>query len=77
MAKRIEAYRLGEVRQARKFTQVALAKELGVEQSAISRIESRTDLHMSTLRNHIEGTGGKLEILAVCPGHTLNIEVGK
>jgi len=76
VAKRVEAYRLGEVRQARKFTQVALAKELGVEQSAISRIESQADLYMSTLRNYIEGTGGKLEILAVYPGHTLKLKVG-
>jgi transcriptional regulator with XRE-family HTH domain len=57
----------GKLRQAREQTQVALAERLDVPQSAISRMERRTDLLLSTLRTYIEGLGGTLELRAVFP----------
>ncbi len=36
-------------------------------QAAISRMERRTDLLLSTLRQYIEGLGGQLELRAVFP----------
>lgn len=57
----------GKLRQARQQTQVALAERLDVPQTAISRMERRTDLLLSTLRGYVEGLGGKLELRAVFP----------
>jgi len=62
-----EEMTMRELRKARKLTQVHLAKELGVNQEQISRLESRTDLHLSTLKRSIEAMGGKLTLLAEFP----------
>src|SRR6267154_5237787 len=58
---------LEELRTARNFTQAHLAKLLGVEQSAVSRMERRTDVYVSTLASFIEAMGGRLEIRAIFP----------
>lgn len=57
----------GKLRKAREMTQVALAQRLGVPQAAVSRMERRTDLLLSTLRGYVEGLGGTLELRAVFP----------
>ena len=76
VAKRMEAYRLGEVRQARKLTQAALAAKMGTDQGSISRMEQQGEFFVSTLRSYIEATGGRLEMQAVYPDHTLTLVVG-
>ena len=58
---------LDELREAQKMTQEHLAKLLGVNQSAISKMERRTDMYISTLQSIITAMGGKLEIHAVFP----------
>lgn len=63
----LERIGFGKLRQARHQTQVALAERLDVPQAAISRMERRTDLLLSTLRGYVEGLGGKLELRAVFP----------
>lgn len=55
---------LYELREARHLTQAVLAKTLGVNQAAISKIEKRTDTYISTLRSYVEAMGGSLEIRA-------------
>jgi DNA-binding XRE family transcriptional regulator len=62
-----EEMTMRELRKARKITQVEMAKTLGVKQEQISRIEKRTDLHISTLRRSIEALGGKLSLVAEFP----------
>ncbi len=59
-----------ELRKARKITQAQLAKKLGVKQEQISRIEKRTDLHISTLRRSVEALGGSLTLIADFPDGT-------
>ena len=49
---------LQELCQARHLTQVTLAKNLKVQQAAISKMENRTDMYISTLRNMIKAMGG-------------------
>ena len=59
------------LRQIRKFlakSQQQLAAQLNVEQSAVSKIERRDDICVSTLRNYIEAMGGELIIKAKFPG---------
>ncbi|MCC5869057.1 MAG: XRE family transcriptional regulator [Gammaproteobacteria bacterium] len=55
---------LYELRKARGLSQKTLAELLHVQQPAVARLERRTDMYISTLRNHIEAMGGELEILA-------------
>ncbi|MBF0268631.1 MAG: helix-turn-helix transcriptional regulator [Alphaproteobacteria bacterium] len=64
-----EEYSLREIRKALSLTQDELAKELGVGQDEISRIERRADMLVSTLRRVIEGMGGELDIVARFPDH--------
>jgi DNA-binding XRE family transcriptional regulator len=65
-----EEYRalaLAELREARDLTQVQLAEKLGIDQGAVSKIERRTDMYLSTLRNVIQAMGGQLELTAHFP----------
>lgn len=58
---------LDELREARKLTQERLAEILGVKQSAVSKMERRADMYISTLMAVVEAMGGKLSIEAVFP----------
>ena len=58
-----EEMTLCELRKAHKLTQQRLAKSLGVGQDQISKLEKRSDLLLSTLRNYIEAMGGRLRPL--------------
>ncbi|HTF65411.1 MAG TPA: helix-turn-helix transcriptional regulator [Edaphobacter sp.] len=62
-----EEMTMRELRKARAMTQVSMAKELGIKQEQVSRIEKRTDLHISTLKRSIEAMGGELELIARFP----------
>ena len=58
---------LRELRQARKLTQVRMAKKLGITQDSVSRLEKRSDLLLSTLRKTVEAMGGNLSLVAEFP----------
>ena len=58
---------LDELRLARELTQEDLAKILKVRQSAISKMERRGDMYVSTLHDMIRAMGGTLEIRAIFP----------
>lgn len=62
-----EEMTMRELRKARGITQVEMAKVLGVKQEQVSRIEKRTDLHLSTLKRSIEAMGGELILTAKFP----------
>jgi hypothetical protein len=62
-----EEISLREMRRLRKITQTRLSKKLKIGQEGISRIERRTDLYLSTLRNYVEGVGGKLSLVVEFP----------
>jgi transcriptional regulator with XRE-family HTH domain len=61
---------LQELRVARAYSQQTLAGTMGVPQSAISKIERRTDAYVSTLRKYLRALGGELEIIAAFPDGT-------
>ncbi len=48
---------LDELRQAREMTQVHLAKILGVNQAAVSKLERRADMYVSTLQEFVRAMG--------------------
>ncbi|MGA7521026.1 MAG: XRE family transcriptional regulator [Acidobacteriaceae bacterium] len=58
---------LAQVRKARAMTQMRLGEILQVNQAAVSKMEQRADMYISTLRSYIEAMGGSLEIHAVFP----------
>lgn len=58
---------LAELRHALKLSQKEIAELLNVEQPSISKLEKRTDMYISSLRNFIEAMGGELEIVARFP----------
>lgn len=62
-----EEMSLKDLRKARKRTQVRVAKELGIKQENVSRIEKRADLLISTLSGYVEAMGGKLRLVAEFP----------
>ncbi|OJW08788.1 MAG: hypothetical protein BGO49_08345 [Planctomycetales bacterium 71-10] len=59
---------LQQLREAQSHSQEEIAQKLGVQQSAVSKIERRTDLYLSTLRKYVEAVGGKLKVTAKFPG---------
>jgi ribosome-binding protein aMBF1 (putative translation factor) len=65
---------LHEIRQARKLSQEELAARLHVNQAAVSKVEHRTDLYISTLRKHIEAMGGTLIIQVDFPEGRYQLE---
>ena len=64
---------LHELRQAKALSQVKLAESLQVNQAAISKMEHRTDMYISTLRDYIRAMGGDLEIVANFPDGSVKI----
>ena len=56
------------LREARKLTQASVARELGIGQDGVSRLEQRSDLLLSTLRKTVESMGGSLSLVAQFPG---------
>jgi DNA-binding XRE family transcriptional regulator len=63
-----EEMTLRDLRRALDRTQVRLARELGVKQETVSRLEKRSDMLLSTLRSYVEAMGGELDLIAKFPG---------
>jgi predicted transcriptional regulator len=61
------------LRQVRERSQAAVAEKLHIKQAAVSKLERRTDMYLSTLRGYIEAMGGTLEIIARFPGRAVRI----
>jgi len=64
---------LDELREAREMTQVHLAKVLGVNQAAVSKLERRADMYVSTLQDFVKAMGGELKITARFPEGSVEI----
>jgi len=58
---------LRELRHAVNKTQKTLARTLNMGQDGVSRLEKRSDLLLSTLRNYVEAVGGSLTLVAQFP----------
>ena len=64
---------LRQLREARERSQVEMGEKLHIKQAAVSKLERRTDMYLSTLRSYIEAMGGKLEIIARFPDKAVRI----
>ena len=65
-----EEMALQHVRKARRLTQKRVAQLLDIGQDSVSRIESRSDLLLSTLRSYVEAMGGSLKLIVEFPDST-------
>jgi DNA-binding XRE family transcriptional regulator len=75
----IETLRLKQLRERWGLSQQELAKILNVSQPAVSKLEDRPDVMLSTLRQYVESLGGNLEILATFPDRrpAVRLEIGE
>lgn len=64
---------LAELREALEIRQTDLAQKLKTTQAAVSRLERRGNVTIGSLKDYIEALGGRLELNAVLPGHTVKI----
>ena len=62
-----EEFALRDIRKAQKVTQEQVAARLGSKQVYISRLEKRTDVKVSTLRDYVRAIGGELQLLVTFP----------
>ena len=58
---------LRDLRKAHKQTQVSMAKKLHIKQESVSRLEQRSDMFISTLRDYVIAMGGQLRFTAEFP----------
>jgi DNA-binding transcriptional regulator YiaG len=64
---------LQELRRARQLSQEELGDRLGASQPEVSKMESRADMYVSTIRRYIEAMGGELDIIARFPDGSIRI----
>jgi transcriptional regulator with XRE-family HTH domain len=65
---------LSELRRARSKTQVEVAQAMETQQAAISKLERREDMYLSTLREYVEALGGELKMVASFPDAEIPIQ---
>ena len=64
---------LQELPKARHVTQVEVAKAMSVEQAAVSKLERRDDMYVSTLREYVKALGGELKLVASFPDADIQV----
>jgi DNA-binding XRE family transcriptional regulator len=81
-AERLEADRsyamgLAAVRKAFSLTQVELAKNLGVSQAAVTKVEHQDDMLLSTLASYMRGLHGRVRIVVdFDDGNEIEVAIG-
>ena len=74
---RAYAMSLAMIRKAAQLTQVEVAKRLGVGQAAVSRMESRGDMLLSTLYDYLSATGADTaSIVVTVHGRRIELDLG-
>ena len=62
------------LRKARQQTHAELAEKLGIDQAEVAAIENESDLLLGTLAKHVRALGGDVEMRAVFPEASFNLE---
>ncbi|WP_095159565.1 helix-turn-helix domain-containing protein [Pseudomonas sp. Irchel 3E13] len=63
-----EEMTLQALRKELEITQEYVAERMSIRQANVSKVENRSDMLISTLRNYLEAMGGKLDLVARMPG---------
>lgn len=66
---------LSELRSTMRKTQAELAELIGTSQSGVSRLERQRDVLVSTLRDYVVATGGRLRLVAEYPDRAYEIDL--
>lgn len=66
---------LAAIRKAADLTQKALAAEMGVAQSEISRIEARKDMLLSTLVGYLRAAGERPRVVVTVNGRDVELDL--
>jgi DNA-binding XRE family transcriptional regulator len=75
---RVYAMNLAMIRKAAQMTQVEVARKLGVGQGAISRLENRGDMLLSTLYDYLTATGADTaSIVVTVHGHKVEMDLAR
>jgi hypothetical protein len=69
----IEEMTLSDLRRGLNLRQVEAARSMEMTQSELSRLETRGDHLISTLRRYVEALGGRLEVTAVFGGRRVKL----
>ena len=64
---------LQELHKALDLTEQQIAATLDLNAAAVSKVESQTDMYVSTLRRFVEAMGGELRIVAHFPQGNIEI----
>ena len=67
--------RLADIRQARGLTQATIAKIMRVGQGEVSKLERRSDLYLSTLRDFLLAMNAELVLVARFPDGDVNVSL--
>jgi DNA-binding XRE family transcriptional regulator len=74
---RVYAMNLAMIRKAAQMTQAEVAKKLGVGQAAVSRLEGREDMLLSTLYDYLTATGADAaSIVVTVHGRRIELDLG-
>lgn len=66
---------LAAVRRAADLTQVALAEQMGVPQSVVSRLERQHDMLLSTLTGYLQAAGERPRVVVTINGQDIEIDL--
>ncbi len=69
----IDEMPLQELHKALDLTEQQIAATLDLNAAAVSKVESQTDMYVSTLRRFVEAMGGELRIVAHFPQGNVEI----
>jgi transcriptional regulator with XRE-family HTH domain len=58
---------LSDIRKSRALTQEQVASRLGGKQVYVSRLERRSDVKVSTLRDYVHALGGEMQLMVTFP----------
>jgi len=59
---------LQELRQAAEKTQAQIAASMGLAQNAVSQLEGRSDIRLSTLKRYVDAVGGTVMVVVELKG---------
>jgi DNA-binding transcriptional regulator YiaG len=66
---------LAAVRHAAALTQDAVAAKLGAPQSSVSRLESQTDMLLSTFAGYLDAVGTHPRVVVTVEGHDVELDL--
>ena len=71
----VYAESLSGMRKAAELTQEVVAQKLGITQAGVSRLESQSDMFLSTFANYLEAIGSDPRIILTVSGQDIELDL--